>query len=186
MQRIEIPAGDITLAFQVEIEHDIACGAPWEEHDGHGPVSVWTTRKKKPGEWVMSQDHHHRRYYDFEEAMRIAKRDGWGVSEEEIKAFELKHGSKPTKAQVAEMAVRQDFEYLSGWSNDEWSWQFVKVTLLDPEGNPTNVNAVLGGVESLDNQPYETAMELAEDIVEVKGTAWDVVTVQTYRRLESA
>lgn len=62
----------------VTIEPDSDSGAPWEESDGHGPVSDWTTRDKAPGELVLSHDRSAKRFYDYAEACRIARRDGWG------------------------------------------------------------------------------------------------------------
>ena len=72
---------DFTLcdgAFRVTIHHDQDHGAPWDEHDGHGPVSDWTTRDKAPGELILSEDRRSKRYYDFAEACRVARRDDWG------------------------------------------------------------------------------------------------------------
>ena len=73
---IETQHGALTI--RATIEHDSGHGAPWEECDGHGPVSDWTTRAKRPGELVLCSDGSHKRYYDFAEACRIARRDGWG------------------------------------------------------------------------------------------------------------
>lgn len=92
--------------------YDQDCEAPWEHEDGHGPVSEWTNREKRPGERVLVQDRHSKRYYDFAEAIKIAKRDGWD-------APPYKTG---TRAQQAARAVERDFEYLKGWCNDEWHW----------------------------------------------------------------
>lgn len=64
--------------YAVEILPDEHHGAPWEEEDGHGPVSGWTRRDKAPGEMVLCKDRGMRRLYDFAEACRIARRDGWG------------------------------------------------------------------------------------------------------------
>lgn len=62
----------------VTLEHDHDHGAPWDEEDGHGPVSDWTSRSKRPGELVLNEDHGSTRYYDYQEACRIARRDEWG------------------------------------------------------------------------------------------------------------
>ena len=35
--------------YTITIESDDMHGNPWEEHDGHGPVSEWTTRDRLPG-----------------------------------------------------------------------------------------------------------------------------------------
>ena len=64
--------------FAFKIERDDSMGPPWEEHDGHGDVSEWTSRGKAPGELVLSEDRGSFRYYDFAGACKIARRDGWG------------------------------------------------------------------------------------------------------------
>lgn len=64
--------------YEMRIERDEDHGAPWDEEDGHGPVSGWERRDKRPGEMILSEDHGARRFYDFAEACRIARRDGWG------------------------------------------------------------------------------------------------------------
>lgn len=69
--------GNVTIAVTIEPDNDH--GAPWEECDGYGPVSDWTRRDKLPGELVLNSDRTSKRFYDFAEACRIARRDGWGV-----------------------------------------------------------------------------------------------------------
>lgn len=66
---------------RINVPYDEDMGAPWEEHDGHGPVSDWTTRDKRPGEWVLASERGSKRYYDAQEANRIAEQDGWGLTE---------------------------------------------------------------------------------------------------------
>ncbi len=66
------------FTLRASIKHDDATGAPWEEHDGHGPVSDWTRRDKLPGELLLCDDGRQKRFYDFAEACKIARRDGWG------------------------------------------------------------------------------------------------------------
>ena len=90
--------------------HSDDCGlVPWEEDSFHGPVSDWTTRDKRAGEMVLSENRGSRLYYDFAEACRIALRDEWGVE-----------GMIGTRRQIAAEAARRDFEYLRAWCNDEW------------------------------------------------------------------
>ena len=91
---------------------DTNCEAPWEHEDGHGTVSDWTRRGKRPGEVVLHEDRGSYRYYDWAEAIKIAKRDGWD-------APPYKTG---TKGQQADRAVKADFELLEGWCNDDWCW----------------------------------------------------------------
>lgn len=62
---------------EIEIERDDDMGEPWEEHDGHGPVSEWERREKRPYERILCSDRGAHRFYDMQEALKIAKRDGW-------------------------------------------------------------------------------------------------------------
>lgn len=66
------------LRFVATLYHD-GSDAPWERDDGHGPVSDWTTRDKAPGELELHSVSRSKLYYDFAEACRIARRDGWGA-----------------------------------------------------------------------------------------------------------
>lgn len=66
--------------------------------DGHGPVTAWTTRSKHPGELVINKDRGRARYYDFAEACRIARRDGWDA--------EPYNAGTETKRQQAAKAAR--------------------------------------------------------------------------------
>lgn len=102
------------VEYVATIERDDFMGTPWEEHDGHGTVSEWTTREKTPGELVIAEDGNSRRYYDFAEACQIARRDGW-----DAKPY---NDGTETKRQQAAKAARADFEHLRDWCNDEWFW----------------------------------------------------------------
>ena len=138
--------------FRVTFPHDDTMGAPWEEHDFHGPVSDWTRRDKKPGEMVLNQDRFSKRFYDFAESVRLARRDGWG-------------GEGRTKGERAHNAAMADFKRLSAWCNDEWSWIGVQIELLDRDGDGTGQTASVWGVES-DAGDYleELARELVSEI----------------------
>lgn len=139
--------------FRVEHVADHDHGAPWEMEDGHGVVSNWTTRDKYPGELVLNSDRSSKRFYDLAETCRIALRDGWGA-----------RGAKDgmTSRQIAACAAREDYERLLAWCNDEWHYVGVVVTLLDIEGNETDAQQSVWGVES-DAVGYlgEVAHELA-------------------------
>lgn len=140
--------------FRFKTERDEFMGAPWEEHDGHGPVSAWTTREKGPGERVLAAARHgRRRYYDFAEAVRIARRDGWGPPV-----------PGESKRQQAARAVEEDFEYCRSWAADEWEWLGVVVTL---EGEGRDERESRWGIESLSDPAYfvEVAYELAGEIL---------------------
>jgi hypothetical protein len=154
------------LTFRAETTPDECHGAPWEECDGHGPVSDWTTRDKAPGERVLAQDRGSRRYYDAAEATRIAKRDGWGLAEDGIAALRDKLGRDPTRGDITAEAVRRDFDYLRAWCDDEWRYVVLRIVLLDVDGAETDRDAYLGGVESTDDEAYvrDCARDLAAEI----------------------
>jgi len=85
---MEIDSFDFELdgaSFRASVIHDSDMGTPWDNEDGHGPVSDWERRAKAPNEIVLVGDGRGRlgtdaarRFYDFAEAVRIAKRDSWG------------------------------------------------------------------------------------------------------------
>lgn len=119
---------------RIETFYDEGMGPPWKEHDGHGPVSDWTTRDKRPGEVELSSDRSSRRFYDWQEATRIAKRDGWGIDDEAKMDLAKKFGRNPTRGEITAEAVRRDFERLRAWCNNEWHWQGYTTTITAPDG----------------------------------------------------
>lgn len=153
-------------------------GAPWEEEDGHGPVSEWTARAKLPGELVLCEDHGCRRYYDFAAACRIARRDSWGFLpgplhiekrgdswhascagvghdyissyvNRAIAAIYREHRESMTPRAYAAGAARADYERLRRWCADLWGYVGVVVAPLDEDGDPDESRAAsLWGVES--------------------------------------
>lgn len=144
------------VLFQAKIVADDCMGAPWIEHDGHGPVSDWTTRPKAPGERVLSQDRSSKRYYDVAEAIRIAKRDGWDAAPY----------TPVTSGQKAARAVESDFRRLQAWCNDEWRWIGVVVTARCACCNAyTGPSDSLWAIES-DSGDYrsDVALELARGL----------------------
>lgn len=157
--------------FRVAFPHDDAMGAPWEEHEGHGPVSDWRRAgysghvPKAPGERPLCSDRGSARFYDFAEAVRIAKRDGW-MSNADVLALSDPNRQKLTRSQLAARAAEEDFQRLKAWCDDKWSWTGVVVTLLDDDGDATDETASLWGIES-DAGDYleEVARELADEIV---------------------
>ncbi|WP_213303496.1 hypothetical protein [Paraburkholderia sacchari] len=188
-QEFDIEAGG--YPFRVRVEADEFMGAPWEEHDGHGVVSGWTTRDKHPGEIVLCMDRRSRRYYDVQASMKIARRDGWGLCDEDraalIKSLAApgivmrgpnrgmyrpgRAPSKPlTRGEITAEAVRRDFGYLRRWCNDDWHWVGVVVELLDGDGEVVddrvgNISDSLWGIESeADDTLREAAQGLAEEL----------------------
>jgi len=147
MKTEEYKGHTITL----EWEHDQDTESPWEHEDGHGPVTDWVTRDKRAGERVLVSDRRSRRYYDFAEAVKIAKRDGWGLHAKHITELAAKLGRKPTKKEIIAESVERDFEYLRRWCNDDWYWcgYIVKI-------QGTNYHESLWGIDSDSQSDFES------------------------------
>jgi hypothetical protein len=173
--------------FRVRYERDDYMGEPWTEHDGHGSVSEWTSREKRPGERILVRDTHggSRRYYDFAAAVETARRDDWGPVHCAVcgaeaggigtAAYGTIHASEPTdhpfkaesKGATAARAAERDFEYLRSWCADEWEWTSVTVQQLE-NGRPTGEPESLSGIDGdQDNGQYLTsvAYELADELM---------------------
>jgi hypothetical protein len=172
--------------FRVETERDADMGAPWDECDGHGTVSEWTTRDKQPGELVLNEDRGSKRFYDFAEACKTALRDGWGflpetvrverpggyrlptyrcgdfkiVSDDANTAYSELHAMHratfPSARAYAAGAARADYEQLRDWCNDQWCYDIVTVTLVDDDGVSMGETESLGGVDDIDPFYLET------------------------------
>lgn len=102
------------FTFTATIHDDDDATPPWDREDGHEPVSDWTSRSKLPGELVLNDDRTSKRYYDYAEACRIARRDGWG----------MKGGKREgeTARAYAARAAWHDYSVLRAWCRDEWSY----------------------------------------------------------------
>lgn len=116
----------MTLVVAICDDHDH--GTPWENEDGHGPVSEWTSREKRAGEFVLATGRRDgtKRYYDYAAACAEARRDGWGSEPFNIEG--------ETTRQKAARAAMADFKRLQDFCNDQWSYIGVALFLLDPDG----------------------------------------------------
>lgn len=119
--------------YVVRIVRDENADAPWENSDGHGPVSAERHGPKAPGEWLLcgGRQSYSKRYYDAQAAMAQARRDSWGLAPAQLSALTDKLGRAPTRGDICAEAVRLDFEYLRAWLRDEWWYVGVVVTLRD-------------------------------------------------------
>lgn len=155
-----IEVDGFTLTARIDSDSDM--GPPWQEHDGHGPVSDWTNRNKRAGELELSRRGSGGasglscRFYDFAEACRIARRDGWGDPS-------LRLENETARAFAARMA-RDDFERMKAWCDDRWQW--VGVIVDASRAGVSLGRASLWGIESdADSYLVEVANELAEEAV---------------------
>lgn len=169
------------LRFAVETMPDTDHGAPWDEEDGHGPVRdpgarlrcVYSGRTvKRPGERPMDNGRGDVWLYDWQAAIRKARDEAWGLAPEDRAKLAAKLGREPTAGEVRAESVRRDFEYLRAWLRDDWSYVGVVVTLLDVDGEPTNMRGSLWGIDNSDDEYLDdVALELAAEVSHDVGDA---------------
>ena len=163
--KIEIPSygdydGGETIALEkgysalVQIERDDDIGEPWKKFDGHGPVSGWESRSKRPGELVLNEDHGSKRFYDFAEAVKIARRDGW----------DTKPYSTGTPCERAHRAAMADYENLRDWCNDEW--HYIGVIVKVYRNGAEIASDSLWGIEDYGDYWQEVARDMITSAVD--------------------
>jgi hypothetical protein len=148
-------------SFRAEYSTDVMCETPWEWADGHGTVSDWTQRDKRPGEVVLCSDRSSKRYYDMQGAIKTAKAEGWGYDYDSVLPTD-------TPGQKAVKAAQNDFNYLKAWCNNDWWYSCLHVSLLDPDGEDLeDYDDYLGGVEDgyYRNTGDQYALEMASGIL---------------------
>lgn len=168
MQNI-IHKEDFTTAkgthYRVRVSYDSSADKPWDYCDGHGPVSGWTTRDKRAGELILAADGRSKRFYNFQEAIKKAKAEGWGCAE---------LTGNETPGEKAFKTVMADYKYLKAWCDNEWHYAVLHVVLLDSEGEEiTEYDDYLGGVEYGMEYWKEEAANMAEELERTLKTATD-------------
>ena len=144
-------------SFRVQFQHDENHEPPWENDCGRGIVSDWTQRDKRPGERVLCEDRHSSRFYDVEATIKLARKDGWGTTDGK------REGESPRA--YAMRAVEEDFEFLSAWCRDVWSYVGVIVAQVDEEGNPLGPVDSLWGVETWKDYHCDVVRELTDELL---------------------
>ena len=151
-----------TMSFRVEWFYDNDSDAPWDRECGHGEVSDWTTRDKRPGEMILSEDRRMKRFYNFAGAVKLARRDRWNTAPY----------NWPTDGARAHAAALADFDYLRRFCTDQWHYCGIVVTLLDADGEPDSVDASLWGIESEGDDYHEEVIGelIAECLSQITAT----------------
>jgi hypothetical protein len=145
------------MSFKVTLTNDYDMGPPWDVCDGHGPVSDWERRHKAAGEMILCEDRGCKRFYDFQEAVKIARRDQWGAP-----------GEFRTPGEQAHHAALADFDYLRRWCDGQWEYVVLGVHLPDDDDEDMDEWDSIGGVEydpSDTSYVAQLAEELAEQII---------------------
>lgn len=139
------------------IEQDTDSGSPWDEEDGHGLISDWTSRSKRPGERVLHEERGSYRYYDIQASMAKAIREGW-----DCELF-----GQGTPRERAARAVERDFKAMRAWCNDEWYYCGVVLSVAKNGYTLDEHAASLWGIElnypGSENNDYLT--EVANDLL---------------------
>ena len=152
------------LVFRVRLPFDEDHEPPWEDGDGHGIVSEWTTRSKAPGERILHEDRRSRRYFDVVGTQAIALRDGWGcahLTHAQFTAGQLPP-EHPTRAAMAACAVDREYRRLRAWCRNEWHYVGVCVTRED-----TGEEESVWGIEDCEEAYIvDMAYELAEQLID--------------------
>lgn len=152
--------------YRVEIMPDGTNLTPWVLLDSYGPVSEWTRRDKRAGELILATDGRSKRLYNFQEAIKKAKAEGWGCDG---------LTGNETPGEKAVKAVMADFKYFKAWCNNEWHYAVLHVVLLDSEGEEiAEYDDYLGGVEyGLSDYWEKEAANMAEGLERTLKTATD-------------
>lgn len=158
--QIETDCEDDDGTFYVaRLEMDENMLAPWIEHDGHGPVSDWRNKDSKaPGERVLCTDRNSARFYDVQEATKIAKRDGWTCTHE--------HHRTPGEKRAC--AVATDYEYLRDWCEDRWHWVGVvlaKYQLTNDGLESVRIDDHVASIWGIDSNDRAYLREIANDLL---------------------
>lgn len=186
--------------LKVKFYYDSDMGAPWEEHDGHGTVRSARSNShyvrgtgKAAGEVVIHDSQGTLWYYDFKGAVKTARKDPWGLSEEALQQLKERLAQKlvpgraidpgwltkvgalaetitPTRGQIAVAAVQADMKYLRGWLRDDWHWCGMRVTI---ESCPPGYEPFLGNREDScwgfdsgsDNYLTESAQDMGRGLI---------------------
>lgn len=158
--------------FTIEVDYDEFEEPPWLHCDGHGPVSDWTTRDKKPSEVVLWTVGGANLYYDFSRAMKKAKEERWDAAP---------YG-QGTKGERAERAVRADIKYLRDYIDNVWVYVTLSVTLRG-SGYTTS----LGGVEYdySENGHWMTEVHLMADEL-ISNKLADLIAAKIASRFKDA
>lgn len=141
---------------------------PWNEFDGNGIISEWTSRGKHAGERVIARDGSRHRFYDFAATIRKAKIEGWDTAPDGI----------GTRGEKALRAVEADFDRWRRFLSGDWEYIGVIVAPIDYDENDEPIIddsrvQSLWGIESDGNYWREVATELAEEIIAIDQTETD-------------
>ena len=131
--------------YRVNFEQDDDHGAPWEDCDGHGIVSEWTTRDKRPGERVLNSDGRSKRFYDVQATMQLAQQECWSLSDKEMAEL-LEKLARP---RIVRRVVESRYHVENGIRKDYITeWKTVTIPGRDPAKPLTRGEIVAAAVDA--------------------------------------
>lgn len=155
-QTEQITAHGVTVQIEYFYDDEIRA-QPWSEYDGN--VNIYELRgDKKPSEIVLKTNGRTAWAYDIKDAISQAKRESWGTDPRGTQNL--------TKKQRILLAVEHNVELWRGWLNDGWHYVGVVCTVLDSEGEETDISDSCWGFESLDDYHETAGREMAESLAE--------------------
>lgn len=110
--------------WKVKFEHDSDHERPEEWDDGRG-ITSWERRSLEKWEhgWVLVWDRYSPLLYDYKASLEKALKDGWDAPPYHT----------GTKLEQATRAVKQDYDYLRGYYNQDWWYVGMIVELYDED-----------------------------------------------------
>ena len=157
--------------YLVQFSRDDFHGAPWKECDGHGRIresfNYYGTPEKRAGEIVIHSNRGNHWIYDFAGTIKDARRDGWGLSADDLERLRADLGRAPTRREIVACAVRRDMEFCAAWLDNQWEYVVVNVSHVirdDDDSFSIGENECIGGVETWRDYHMECAHDLADDL----------------------
>lgn len=131
----------------------------WAECDGNiniyskGYSRMYGNTEKRPSEIILQTNGDTIWAYDIQEAHKKALSESWCAGCDWAKGL--------TKKQIAARAVAENVEMWRGWLNDDWHYAGVVCTVLDSEGEETDIADSCWRFETLNNYHETAGREMA-------------------------
>lgn len=164
--------------FEVALYYVDDMTPSWEDDCGAGIIRTsshfYGRPAKQPGEVIIHEDRGTYWIYDFAGTVKKAKKEGWGLCDEEEMKLGHKLGRIPTKADIIKEAVCRDLARHRGWLRQDWWYCGVCVRIIGPDGEPEGgeYDHALWRVESDGDYWKEVAGELTSEILSERREAW--------------
>lgn len=156
------------LRFRCGWVPDDAHAAPWIEYGGLGHVRASEARRGKAAGERLLWDGGARLG-----ALLYSYADAIAAARDVLAKYPPTDGDTRTLGQRAAAEVESEFARWRAYAADAWHYGVLAVTLLDTDGNETDLVEYLGGIESDSGEDYmrERAAGLAETLADIVGAS---------------